>query len=103
MAMTCQGENMNLPCFYVTIIVDVVNGTVIAYPKIIESIVTNEVDGRFIVQTSLCNQHLRSVKKDWVFWDKTIAEKYVHNNSELTNACNDARIWLENYLKKKKG
>lgn len=92
---------MNIPCYYLTVIVDVIKGVAIAYPKLIESVVTNEVDERFIVQTSLTNKHLRTVKKDWVFFDKAIAEKYVHNNPELKNVCQDARIWLEDYLKKK--
>ena len=93
---------MNIPCCYVTIIVDRINNNVIAFPKIIESVIVDEQDTKYIVKTSKTNGHLRTVKKEWVFFNEQTAKDYMKDNKELQAACEDAKWWLKNYLKKNK-
>ena len=93
---------MNIPCYYVTIIVDRINNNVIAFPKIIESVIVDEQDTKYIVKTSKTNGHLRTVKKEWVFFNESSAKAFLENNQTIQDACEDAKWWLTNYLKKNK-
>ena len=93
---------LNQPCFYVTIIVDRINNTVVSFPKVIESYIVDERDDKYIVQASKTNCHVLSVKKEWVFFNEQAAKDYVKDNKELQDACEDAKWWLKNYLKKNK-
>ena len=91
---------MNTPCFYVTIIVDKIKDTVIAYPKVIESEIVAEQETAYTVKTSKTNGHLRNVKKEWVFYSETSAKAFTHENPELKLACDNAKNWLKDYLKR---
>lgn len=93
---------LNQPCFYVAVIIDRINNTVISFPKIIESYIVEERDDKYIVQTSKTNCHVLSVKKERVFFNEQAAKDYVKDNKGLHDACEDAKWWLTNYLKKNK-
>ena len=92
---------MNIPCYYVTIVVDKINNNVIAFPKVIESVIVDEQDTKYIVKTSKTNGHLRTVKKEWVFFNEKTANDYVKDNKELQDACEDAKCWLLYTLNKR--
>ena len=90
-------------CFYITIVLDRINNTIVASPQIIESFVIDEKDGRCVVQSSITNAHLRTIKREWVFVNECAAKEYVKNHKEeLDNLCEDARWWFENYMKRNK-
>lgn len=93
---------MNIPCYYVAIIVDRVNNNVVSFPKIIESVIVDERENKYIVQSSKTNCHVLSVQKERVFFNEQAAKDYIVDNKELQDACEDAKWWLKNYLKKNK-
>lgn len=93
---------MNIPCYYVAIIVDRVNNNVVSFPKIIESVIVDERENKYIVQSSKTNCHVLSVQKERVFFNEQSAKDYIVDNKELQDACEDAKWWLKNYLKKNK-
>ena len=95
-----KGTDMNIPCFYITIVVDKVNNGVVAFPKIIESVIVCEQDTKYIVQSSKTNGHLRTIKKEWVFFYESSAKAFLVDNKAIQDACEDAKWWLTNYLKK---
>ena len=64
-------------CFYITIVLDRINNTIVASPQIIESFVIDEKDGRCVVQSSITNAHLRTIKREWVFVNECAAKEYV--------------------------
>ena len=45
---------------------------------------------------------LRTVKKEWVFFNESSAKAFLENNQAIQDACEDAKWWLTNYLKKNK-
>ncbi len=92
---------LNQPCFYVAVIVDRINNTVISFPKVIESYIVDERDDKYIVQSSKTNCHVLSVKKERVFFNEQAAQDYVKDNKELQDACEDAKCWLLYTLNKR--
>lgn len=93
---------MNIPCYYITIVLDRVNNAIVANPKIIKSIIVDELDNKYIVQSSLTNFHRLSIKKEWTFANESDAKRYIQKHQEEINSlCLDAKWWLENYKRKR--
>jgi hypothetical protein len=80
---------MNIPCYYLTIVIDRINNEIVAFPKIIESIIVDTQDDQIIVQTSVTNAHRRTIKKEWVFLNKSSAEVYLQKNIRKLNKMAD--------------
>ena len=72
-------------CWYLTIILDRIGSEVIAFLKIIESILIREDNSTYIVQKTKTNCHHVSVKKEWVFFSMESANQYIVDNQNLIN------------------
>ena len=88
---------MNIPCYYLTIIIDRINNEIVAFPKIIQSLIIDTEGDKVVVQASMTNAHRHLVKKEWTFLNKSSAEVYVQNHmSELNEFAEFAKsIYLK--------
>jgi hypothetical protein len=66
-------------------LVDKVNGRIVVHPKIFQSFITETTETHYIVQKSVTNAHLTTVKKDWVFLSEEKANKYRKEHADELN------------------
>lgn len=77
---------MQIPCYYLTVILDKQEDKLIAYPKIIQSFIIDVEKDKVVVQASMTNCHRHLVAKNWVFLNLSSAEEYmrVHRDELYT-------------------
>ena len=66
-------------------LVDKVNGRIVVHPKIFQSFITETTETHYIVQKSVTNAHLTTVKKDWVFLSEEKANEYRKAHADELN------------------
>ena len=76
---------MKIPCYYLNMLVDKVNGRIVVHPKIFQSFITETTETHYIVQKSVTNAHLTTVKKDWVFLSEEKAKEYRKTHADELN------------------
>ena len=88
---------MKIPCYYINILVDKVNGRIVAHPKIFQSFIVETNDTYYIVQKTTTNAHLTTVKKEWVFLSEEKAREYCKTH---VNELNEYTKYVRDFFSK---